>query len=69
MKSSRISELKQLAQELSDRDVRLKDYLKEICSLMNCPKCTDAEKLAKLKEIVKECQPLVKMGGMNTQNS
>lgn len=69
MKSSRIGELKQLAQDLSDRDIRLKDYLKEICSLMNCEKCTDEEKLAKLKEIVKECQPLVKMGGMNTQSS
>ena len=69
MKSSRIGELKQLAQDLSDRDVRLKDYLKEICSLMSCEKCTDDEKLAKLKEIVKECQPLVKMGGMNTQSS
>lgn len=69
MKSSRISELKQLAQELSDRDVRLKDYLKEICSLMSCQQCTDEEKLSKIKEIVKECQPLVKMDGMNTQNS
>ncbi len=68
MKSSRIGELKKLAQELSDRDVRIKDYLKEICSLMSCENCDDKEKLAKLKEIVKECQPLVKMGGMNTQS-
>lgn len=68
MKSSRISELKQLAHELSDRDNKYKGYLKEICSLMNCQSCTDGEKLAKLKEIVKECQHLVKMDGMNTQS-
>lgn len=68
MKSSKIQELKKLALELSDRDIKLKDYLKQICHLINCSDCTDEEKLNKIKEISKKCQPLVKMDGMNIQN-
>jgi len=70
MRESKLAELKELATSLTIRDSTIKKSLCDIFMAIRNSSLTDAQKLTHVKQIIDECQQeVVKMVGMNTQDS
>jgi|LakMenE01Jun11ns_1017448.scaffolds.fasta_scaffold9688153_1 hypothetical protein len=70
MRESKLAELKELANSLTIRDSTIKKSLCDIFIAIRNSSLTDAQKLTHVKQIIDECQQeVVKMVGMNTQDS
>jgi hypothetical protein len=70
MRESKLAELKELANSLTIRDSTIKKSLCDIFIAIRNSSLTDAQKLTYVKQIIDECQQeVVKMVGMNTQDS
>ena len=70
MRESKLSELKQLADRLTVRDVKIKQSICDIYTIIKDDTITDLSKLEQIKQIIGGCQPeLLKIAGMSIQGS
>jgi len=70
MRESKLSELKQLADRLTVRDVKIKQSICEIYQIIKDDTIADIAKLEQIKQIIGGCQPeLIKMVGTSTLGS
>lgn len=64
MRESKLTELKQLADRLTSRDVTIKRSICDIYDIIKDDTIADISKLDQIKQIIKGCQPdLIKMAG------
>lgn len=67
MRESKLTELKQLANLLTARDVAIKRSICNIYDIIKDDTIADFSKLDQIKQIIKGCQPyLIKMAGTST---
>jgi hypothetical protein len=70
MRESKLPELKQLADALTIRDLKIKQSICDIYHVVKDDSASDSLKLEQIKQIIGGCQQeLIKMVGMSTLSS